>query len=236
MNSTIVRLAIAAVFLALTPFGLRFLLSEGQHKVRPPAGDIGKLPMQFGNYRGENVELDPETFVRTGADVVVDRRYRDEMEPARDVSLHLAVFDDPETGVYHAPTNCYRSAGWRLLSEEFVPVPIAGQPDLVVKLTKWERKGEFVLVVFWYRFGDYTVYERFDLGKVRWAMRGQAVWPAMIKVLLQTGAADGFAARTRILDMAKSIHQWLSAWDVAKEQKEPETAGKSTQGAPKTHS
>ena len=77
MNSTALRLVIAAVFVALTPYGIRVLLNERPHNVRPPAVDIGKLPMQFGNYHGENVALDPETFVRIGANVVVDRMYRD---------------------------------------------------------------------------------------------------------------------------------------------------------------
>ena len=48
-----------------------------------------------------------------------------------------------------------------------------------------------------------------DMGKVRWALRGQKSWPPMIKVLLETSAADKYAARVRILDFAALIQTWL---------------------------
>ena len=108
--------------------------------------------------------------------------------------------------MYHAPTNCYRSAGWHLLSEEFVPVPIPGQPDLVVKLTKWERKGETIFVVFWYRFGRLHRVRTLGPGEgsLGHARAGGLALDDQ-SAFADRHAVDGFAARTRILDMAR-IH------------------------------
>jgi EpsI family protein len=214
MNGTAVRLMIATVLVALSYGGIYVVRkSTALPTVRPPAEDIHKLPNRLGKFVGEDIQLDKDLFDRVGAEQVVERVYRDESDHI--VSMHLAVFNDPDTGVYHSPTNCYRSAGWRLVKEEIVEVPDSGQPALRVDLTTWERQGETILVLYWYRFGDYTVFERFDLGKARWAMRGQASWPSMIKVLLHTPVTDSaFSARHRMLEMAKQIHLWVSRWDV----------------------
>jgi hypothetical protein len=66
------------------------------------------------------------------------------------------------------------------------------------------------MVLYWYQIGDHVLFGRFDLGKVRWAMRGQPVWPATVKVLLQTSAeGDLYDAKTRILDLAEQIGRWI---------------------------
>jgi kynurenine formamidase len=42
-------------------------------------------------------------------------------------------------------------------------------------------------------------------------MRGQPVWPATVKVLLQTSAeGDLYDAKTRILDLAEQIGRWIN--------------------------
>ena len=214
MNNTAFRLFAAAVLVGLSYCAIPAVRSFLHHPmVRPPAEDINKLPMRLGKWQGEEVKLDKELFDRVGADVVVDRIYHDETD--RPISAHLAVFSDPDTGVLHAPVNCYRSAGWRMLREERVEVPNTGPPNLLVDLTTWEKGDETIVVVYWYRLGNFTVFERLDLGKARWAMGGQKTWPSMIKVLLQTQAPDRYAARAVVLDMAKQIHDWISHWDVA---------------------
>ena len=55
-----------------------------------------------------------------GAEIIVDRSYRDER--GRAVSLHTAMFKNPTEGVYHSPMNCYRSGGWEFKGEDRVEV------------------------------------------------------------------------------------------------------------------
>ena len=152
--------------------------------------------------------MEADTFVHVGADVVVSRAYHDDME--QEVRMHVAVFGSkPDDGVYHAPTNCYPSSGWTLIEHSRAPMQVPGHKEQMVDLTTWEKKGEMVHVVYWYRMGDYSLFERVDMGKVRWALRGQATWPPLIKVLLETSAADKYAARVRILEVAALVQTWL---------------------------
>ncbi len=66
--------------------------------------------------------------------------------------------------------------------------------------------------MFWYRLGDYTLFERWDMGKVRWAMRGQKSWPPMVKVLLQTPTSAGTNSipRPASRKWPQRIQTWLN--------------------------
>ena len=203
------RLILAAVLVACGSLGIFAVQrSLAVPAVQPLPEDIRRLPLRLDRWQGEEQQLDAELFRHTGADVAMGRAYHDDAD--HEIRTHIAVFGSkPDDGVFHAPTNCYASSGWTLLEESTVPVPVPGHKVQMVKLTTWERKGERVHVVFWYRMGDHTLYERLDMGKVRWALRGQKAWPPMIKVLLETSAADKYAARVRILDFAAIIQTWL---------------------------
>jgi EpsI family protein len=216
MKDTSVRLVIAAVliyagYLSITMAQASLRLPP----VRPFVRDIHELPRRLESWQGEDEELDPNIFERVGAESILNRIYRDDADHR--VSMHLAIFKDPDAGVYHSPINCYRSAGWRLVEETRVELTIPGHPEHKqrINLANWERKDEKIWVAYWYRLGEHTLFERWDLGKLRWAMRGQASWPPMVKVLLQTEAADKFPAKTRILEMARLIQGWIDESEAA---------------------
>ncbi len=208
----VVRLLLTAALVLVTCLGVQAMKSFlTLPPIRQLSLDISRLPIKLGEWRGEECKLDAETFDRTGADVAVNRQYRDDQDHS--VTMLLALYrTDPDAGVYHAPTNCYRSNGWRLVSESTVEVPISKEASQRVDLSTWEKRGETILVMFWYRLGDYTLFERWDMGKVRWAMRGQKSWPPLVKVLLQTPTSRGdeFYSKARIQEMAARIQTWLN--------------------------
>ena len=67
-------------------------------------------------------------------------------------------------------------------------------------------------MVYWYQLGEHLLYSRADLGfHVRWALRGQPVWPVLIKVMLQIPApSDGEDSKPMILGFAKQIATWMN--------------------------
>ena len=204
------RLVLAAVLVACGSLGIfvvqRSLL--GVPPVRPLPEDIRRLPLRLEKWLGQEQQLDSDVFVHIGADVALGRAYHDDAD--HEIRTHLAVFGSkPDEGVYHAPTNCYPSSGWTLLEQSMAAVPIPGHKEQMVNVSTWQKKEKTVHVVYWYRMGDYSLFERVDMGKVRWALRGQASWPPLIKVLLETSAADKYAARLRILDFAALVQTWL---------------------------
>jgi len=214
MSNTTLRLWIV-VALVLAAYGVSFLVKAGAAtpEVQLPDWTFREMPKQFSSqseiWRGEDAEMDPKVTAAIGAHSVVDRMYRDEKGYA--VSMHTAIFANPAEGALHSPVNCYRGAGWAKITEMSAEIQVNDERSVPVNISTWERNGERVMVVYWYQIGEHVLFGRFDLGKVRWAMRGQPVWPAMVKVLLQTSAeGDLDDAKTRILDLAEQIGRWIN--------------------------
>ena len=210
MNSIAMRLWIVTALVA-TGYGATYLVQASTEppEVRLPDWNFAEMPQQLGDWRGENMELDPKIMVRLGAASVTDRMYRN--ETGQSVSSHTAIFADPREAVDHRPDSCYRGAGWLKIDETSAEVSIGENRTIPVYFTTWERNGDRVLVVYWYQIGEQVILDRMGLGTLRWTMRGQPVWPATVKVLLQTSAwGDPDDAKASILNIAEQIGKWIN--------------------------
>jgi EpsI family protein len=182
--------------------------------VEMPAKDFRTLPVQIGPWHGTDEELNREVFSRIGADVVIDRAYKN--DAGRSISLHTAVFTDPDTGIYHSPINCYRSNGWQKLKDTRMELRVGEERPVEVSYTTWEKEGQRVLVVYWYKIGEHFLFDRFEMGGVRWKMRGQRTWPALVKVLMQTAATgDPQKDEAELRDFAEQVYRWVHEPDAA---------------------
>jgi EpsI family protein len=210
MNSTVTRLIVVVMLLAVMSGGTYLVrASLKPPKVQMPDKDFAQLPLQLGGWQGKNVDLDPKIFETIGADLIVNRSYRDTAQHV--ISAHLAVFTDPDTGVYHSPMNCYRSDGWQKGSEDVLQLRLGDQPGIEGNLTTWEKGGRAVVVLYWYQVGEHVLFDRFDMGRVRWALRGQETWPALVKVLMETqGSGDLDRDKARLRDLAERVYQWIN--------------------------
>jgi EpsI family protein len=177
--------------------------------VETPNWSLRDLPLQLGNWRGEAAPMDPQVAVATGADVVVNRIYRDDL--GHMVSIHTAMFNDAATGVYHRPVNCYRGAGWKEINEVRENVEVTDDLTIAVSLTTWERENEKILVAYWYQLGKHLLYSRLDLGALRFtAMAGQPTWPVLIKVMVQAPLNDPDDSKTVALAFTQQLAKWLN--------------------------
>lgn len=177
--------------------------------VQLPSWTFDDLPLQFGEWRGENTNLDPEIAKAVGAakDRIVDRAYQDGF--GHTITMHTAMFNDPVEGLYHSPLNCYRSNGWertKLTTEE---LHLSDGLTIPVSMSTWKLEGRRVLVVYWYQLGEYVLFGRWDLGiKVRWKLAGKSKWPPLIKVMLQIDALEAEEAKTVIMGFAEQVAGW----------------------------
>ena len=208
-GSPSVRLYIIAALIPLTSGGAYLVNRE----LEPPEVDLpdwtfNEMPLQIGDWHGEKATLDPELAKATGAQVIVDRIYKDDAGHA--ISVHTAMFQDPKGGVYHSPLNCYRSNGWQKLSETSSDLQISDTLTIPVSVTRWEHQNDKVIVVYWYQLGKHVLFGRWDLGfKVRWSLAGKPKWPALIKVMLQIPASEPpEEARAAILNFAEQVAKW----------------------------
>jgi EpsI family protein len=234
IGTTAVRVYIVAALIPLAWWGARRMNAALEPpEVDMPEWSFSEMPLRIGDWQGEDTELDPEIANATGAQRIVDRRYRD--DKGRVISIHTAMFEDPKGGVYHSPLNCYRSQGWEKLSETRRDVSIDEEATIPVSLTSWDLKGEKRVVVYWYQLGKHTLFGRWDLGfKVRWSLAGKPRWPALIKVMMEiplSDKCDKDEATSAILSFAEQVAQW--------ENQPSHRNGKGmlgTNGAPETNS
>ena len=207
--NTTIRLAIVVGIIGLVQllsWQVKAMLEPGE--VVLPNWNLDELPLDFAGWRGDVQELDERLFLRTGADVVVDREYRN--REGDTVSAHTALFKDfDEAIIVHLPSRCYSAAGWDKLNSEKRSLEVAGAPPIEVEISTWEREGHRVKLLYWYQLGEHTVLDRYDLSNARMALAGQEVWPAMVKVMLQTSADQGRTADLRLFEIARNIRQWL---------------------------
>lgn len=177
--------------------------------VRLPSWTFNEMPLQFGDWQGEDTELDPKITAAVGAAPgrIADSLYRDRL--GHTVTMHTAMFDDPVEGVYHTPLNCYRANGWQKLNDSREELRLFDDLTIPVRLTTWRREGSRVIVLYWYQLGEHVLFGRWDLGiNVRWSLAGKPKWPALVKVMLQIDAADAEDAKATILSFAEQVARW----------------------------
>ena len=107
--------------------------------------------------------------------MIVSRIYSKE---GRILKFLMAEYKSPRAGLYHNPMNCYYTQGFTQ-NGDVVMAPLEsrqspGYHDQRGELGKEGRQAEKVIVAYWYEVGDYTMYEREDLLKTQWAMRGKS--------------------------------------------------------------
>lgn len=212
MMNTTTRLIIVAILVGLLAGSTYVLPNSLKPKSieLPTTWDLAEMPLQFGSWQGAEVEVDPKVrdWLLLDADTVVHRAYGDDRNHV--VSLHAALFSDLDAGVLHSPINCYRGNGWRELGRTRLMLHVSDETSIPVSLTTWEREGERVLVMYWYQLDEHILFNRWDLLWARVDMRGKETWPPLVKVLLQTPAADADKARERIQAIARSAYQWIN--------------------------
>jgi EpsI family protein len=202
------RLMIAAALVALVAGGQALVRAS----LRPPSVQrlsrpLAELPLRFGEWDGEKKEMDPKLAIATGAKEIADRLYTH--PKLGKIAVHTAAYDDPTSGVSHTPIYCYRSSGWRNLHEEWTVLPTGGE-EVRVKYITWELNNERVRVMYWFQMGEHLIFNRYDLGVVRFKLAGHRDWPTMVKVLIQTPASDDRERdRRRMVDLAEHIWEWL---------------------------
>lgn len=198
--------AAMAVVIAIGTYAVRGGMKP--RKVDMPAKDFHTMPLQIGSWQGSDVkDLDPLIFAAEGAATVVERSYRD---GPRVISLHTAVFENPDTGIYHSPINCYRSKAWQKVKDTKMALNVGGPEPVEVSYTTWEKDGQRVLVLYWFKLGEHFLFDRFEMGAVRWKMRGQQSWPALIKVLMQANVTDQPANDEEALrGFAEEVYKWI---------------------------
>jgi hypothetical protein len=200
------RLALASAAL-LASFGAALAL-QGQgmptELAHPAQRLMQDMPKTFGSWIGTEADLDPRVFKAIGAEMATNRNYE---QAQATVSLHCDVFLKYGVRILHPPELCYTSNGYTIASAETVSVPVRGGPRLARLLTL-DRAAQRIYCLFWYQIGDTTFLEGDGQRRAVLALRGQTVWPPMIKVMLQCSARSPEEAATSLKALASLLYPW----------------------------
>jgi EpsI family protein len=101
---------------------------------------LQRLPMQIGDWTGQDVPL-AETIVRkTGTDGHINRRYS-RHGGLENVGLYIAYGITARALAGHRPENCYKGAGWTLLDRQSMEVSLANGGGLPCSIFNFSRGG-----------------------------------------------------------------------------------------------
>jgi hypothetical protein len=202
------RLVIVALCLIATQFPAWQLERQTNQAARQARlFDASSMPMRIGPWTGADTEIDQKLIRHVGALSTVNRAY--DGGPGRQVLVHVASFPAARISLPHPPPLCYRSAGWTIVSEEWVhPEGMPKHRRMVV-----DREGTQAIVEYWYQLGDLAAAERGDLRlavqKLRW--KGER-WPPLVKVLLHVPvvlSADDSQGDAR--EIGSAVYDWVRA-------------------------
>ena len=166
--------------------------------------------MRIGKWTGEDIAVDERITQATGAEVTVDRLYRNAAEQA--VMAHCAMFQKFGVRILHSPEECYAGNGFQIVHSTLVRLPLESQTEITARLLTLERKGETVYVLYWYQFNDRSFVDGDGQRRVFLTFRGKKFRPPLIKVMLQAKAPSGDAAKGLLSDMALPLFQWTSQY------------------------
>ncbi len=173
-----------------------------------PKEKLDQLPLTIGAWRGQAVGEIPHMTRLVGAALVLDRKYA--RETGETCFLHLAAFDNYRQLAPHHPEICYGGAGWETARRQEVQIPGGtAENPLRGEFIVFERKDEYLFVLYWYQIGSLTAYDPYAVRAAWWQVRNRPNPPPQLKVLLQTGGYDASAAREAFLELTGPIYQWV---------------------------
>lgn len=202
-----VRLLWTAAFLVVI-YGVTWLGTAAGRpgKVELPNKDLGALPARLGSWLGEDVEVDPKVFAKTGSEAHLNRVYRN--NAGQEIATSIEVFVDyiPDRGVdFHPPDVCYPASGYRIIGEQTLELSSETGRKCPAQMLTVEHARSRAFVLFWYRLGDQVFTTKEAMRAMLWSLRGQDSWPLMVKVMLQTSAPDARSAREIFREFASPL-------------------------------
>jgi EpsI family protein len=185
MKNIFIMTIVAIVVLLLIAVGTWFVRDAGgmSKGASLPVEKFEELPMEIGDFNGEDTQLDERLFRRISAAEAISRSYAD--SSGKVITLHGSIIGHFVRAIPHSPTVCYPVAGWTLIEQKQVKVDVPGGKPIDVTSVIYEMNGQRIMIFFWYQFGDEVVGDSIGLSKVLKKYRSADSWPSLIKFLIQ---------------------------------------------------
>ena len=171
-----------------------------------PQKGLNSLPLEIGEWKGEDSELDPKVFPFLGTNHTVNRIYQG--PKGRSFSVHTALWPDLESLLPHPPQACYTAAGWTLGEEKTVEITTPTAPPIKARLFSIKRENRKMKVLYWYRLGDNIYWNSNDAKIAQRALWGKQKVMAIMKSMIQIEYKNDDNAELLLREFAGHIYSW----------------------------
>lgn len=208
----VVVAAIAASFLVLI-FGLthralvaRLVVFENKTPIDPAA--LERLPLQIGDWTGQDVPVDEAIVDATGTDAHISRRYS-RSSGLESVSLYVVC---GVNALVHRPEVCYIAAGLTLTDRHSMELPLNDGTKLPCSVFQFSRGGldpsKVTLLGYFIVDGQYCGYVS-PLRSKAWRGSGTVDYVAQVQIVPSTETLTADSATSLVsafaVDSALSI-------------------------------
>ncbi len=222
MNSTAIRLAIIIVLVLVAGFIYTAIGAQGlPETIRSPAKKLADaMPPRLGQWTGERIPMTDAMFEATDSSDAETWLFRD--IAGHTISVHMAVVTEYFDGIEHHPLHCSQSQGYERMAEvRSIGLVLPDKSTPRAALIETRREGQNSFLLYWYHLGDETILNQDEQREARWGFRGQAEWPPLIKVLMQTSAAEPVESKDRLIGFAELLREWTNEFNDSAQAKKP---------------
>jgi EpsI family protein len=197
------RIVILAASLVVSYAAVSWVRSANDRPPSPPDVELANIPLQLGEWSGEEVEIQDDTVQVLKAHSFINRSYRDPVGQL--MGVHLAIWADGSGSLApHHPEICYPAAGWELMARRTTEFSTA-YGNYPIELLQFKRDGQQVVVGVWFQAGASHYVNSGSLQAQLFLLWGQKDQPAVIKVMLQSQQPTLDAAEPEIAGFAAMI-------------------------------
>lgn len=117
---------------------------------------LSSFPANLGEWRGHDMEIEPEFLAVLGPGEFLSRIYESPKEPY--IDYFLAYFPSQRTGdTIHSPKNCLPGAGWAPIESGRMRIERPGGPPVDANRYVLEKGESHMFVLYWYQSHGHTV-------------------------------------------------------------------------------
>jgi EpsI family protein len=149
MRTPSLRFAVAALLMAATAL---LLQARSQKEVFPKREPLSSLPMQLGEWVGQDYSLDQQTLDILGAGEFLSRDFENPNAPQPPIGLFIAYFPSQRAGdTIHSPSHCLPGAGWVPTQRDVVRISSPDGSSFPANRYVVSKAGDRELVLYWYQ-------------------------------------------------------------------------------------
>lgn len=172
------------------------------------------LPLQMGNWTGQDVPMDEDIVRRTNTDAHINRQYS-RMGGSESVTLFLGCSFSAFDRTIHRPEICYPRAGWTLVRDDSVKLRLSDGGSLPCTVFQFRRhrdglENEHTTVLHYY-IADGQPYGNVSLVTPRlWRLGGRVNYVARVLIAASPRGLPEDAAEKVVSDFAIDSAPFIS--------------------------